>query len=155
MPTTGSCECGAVTYRIAADEPVHVYACHCLDCQLRSGSACAEHAMVRAASFECEGELDAYRRKIEGMVSEELFCRECHTRLFNRNDVLPGMVFLRAGTLNERQAIAPVAHLWTSRKQAWVMLPEGVPAFPESPTPAEFGAAIAQAQSRAEAAGAV
>ena len=37
-PYTGRCFCEAVKYRIT-DEPLTFYACHCTDCQKRSGSA--------------------------------------------------------------------------------------------------------------------
>ena len=152
MARTGSCECGSVTYTIGGDHPIHVYACHCLDCQLRSGSAFAEHAMISAAAFVCEGALEANNRKLEGMQSEELFCAKCHTRMFNRNDAVPDMIFLRAGTLADRQQLEPMAHIWTKRKQRWVVLAPEVPAFEESPSPQEFGQAIAQAMGRMAAA---
>jgi hypothetical protein len=37
-PYTGGCVCGATCYRLTA-EPLTLYACHCTDCQKRSGSA--------------------------------------------------------------------------------------------------------------------
>ena len=37
-PCTGRCFCEAVQYRIT-EEPLTFYACHCTDCQKRSGSA--------------------------------------------------------------------------------------------------------------------
>jgi len=37
-PYTGRCFCEAVQYRIT-EEPLTFYACHCTDCQKRSGSA--------------------------------------------------------------------------------------------------------------------
>lgn len=150
MTATGCCECSAVTYSIT-DDPVHVYACHCLNCQTRSGSAFAEHAMVSVSGFTCEGATTAYKRSANGIEFEEVFCAVCHTRIFNRNSMLPDMVFLRAGTLAGSQNLDPIAHIWISRKQAWIALPEGIPVFAESPTPEEFGAAIQAAAQREQA----
>lgn len=144
MTVSGACECRAVTYAIK-DSPLHVYACHCLNCQTRSGSAFAEHAMVQVDAFECEGAVEEFQRSSNGMQFTEVFCLACHTRIFNRNSMLPDMVFLRAGTLESSQHLEPMAHIWTSRKQAWVVLPEGIPAFTHSPSPEEFGAAVAAA----------
>ncbi|ACY18708.1 GFA family protein [Haliangium ochraceum] len=148
MPETGHCECGAVTYAVTGDEPIHVYACHCRNCQTRSGSAFAEHAMVAAAAFAIAGELNSYRREANGMQFEESVCRTCYTRIFNRNSALPGSIFLRAGTLSGSEHLEPMAHIWVKRKQPWIHLKDDVPAFAESPTPEEFGAAIAAARSR-------
>lgn len=149
MSIIGACECGAVTYSIN-DGPLHVYACHCLNCQTRSGSAFAEHAMVQTASFDCEGNTEEFVRSSQGIQFTELFCSVCHTRIFNKNSMLPDMVFLRAGTLDSSQRLEPMAHIWTSRKQSWVKLPENVPSFQESPSPDEFGAAIEVANGRGE-----
>jgi len=41
-----------------------------------------------------------------------------------------------------------MAHIWTSRKQSWVKLPEGMPTFEESPSPEKFGAAVKAAMQR-------
>jgi hypothetical protein len=148
MSKTGGCECGSTTYSLAADEPVHMYICHCLNCQTRSGSAFAEHAMIQAANFTYEGATVSHHRTARGMEFAEVFCAACHTRLFNHNSAMPGIIFLRAGTLSDSQALAPIAHIWTKRKQPWLALPADIPSFAESPTPEEFGAALQQAHSR-------
>jgi len=147
MPISGACECGSTTYAIGIDT-LHVYACHCLNCQTRSGSAFAEHAMVPIAAFTCEGETVEYQRTADGIVFEEVFCRDCYTRLFNRNSMMPDLVFIRPGTLASSQILKPMAHIWTKRKQPWISIPQYVPAFEQSPTPEEFGAAIQAADQR-------
>jgi len=147
MSISGSCDCGAATYTINAPY-MHVYACHCLNCQTRSGSAFAEHAMIETSTFASEGILATYRREAHDILFEEVVCSICHTRLFNRNSALPGMIFLRAGTLADSQCLEPMAHIWVKRKQPWVLLADSIPTFAESPTPEEFGAVIASAEAR-------
>ena len=39
--------------------------------------------------------------------------------------------FVRVGTLDEPDCLPPDIHIFTSSKQPWVVLPEGVPAVPE------------------------
>jgi len=39
--------------------------------------------------------------------------------------------FVRVGTLEEPDRLPPDIHIFTSSKQPWVILPEGVPAVPE------------------------
>lgn len=138
----GGCECGAVAYEVAPGTPIHVYACHCRNCQTRSGSGFAEHALLPSAAFTCHGATVSFVRKGEDMEFEEVFCARCYTRLFNRNNMMPGMIFLRAGTLAFSDDLRPVAHIWTSRKQPWLNLSPDVPQFSESPTPEQFGAIL-------------
>lgn len=149
MTYRGSCECGAVTYRIE-DVALAVYACHCLNCQTRSGSAFAEHAMVPVLSFRHDGDTVAHERAVGGIAFEEVFCAACFTRVFNRNSALPDVIFLRAGTLVGSGDLRPIAHIWTDRKQSWVVLPDGVPTFARSPTPEAFGAAVRAADERGD-----
>ena len=148
MSLTGRCDCGATTYAVAA-EGVKAYACHCLNCQTRSGSAFALHAMIPAETFTCDGATVTHVRKSSGMEITEVFCATCHTRISNSNSLLAGMVFLQVGTLDISDRIQPFAHIWTSRKQAWIALPDGIAAFDQSPSPEDFGAALAAAPSAA------
>ena len=39
--------------------------------------------------------------------------------------------FVRVGTLDDPDALPPDIHIFTSSKQQWVVLPEGIPAVPE------------------------
>jgi hypothetical protein len=80
-----------------------------------------------------------------GAAFTHILCATCATRIANRNSLVPGMIILRAGTLDRSQQLAPIAHIWVKRKQGWVVVPEAVPAFEETPTPEEFGAALRSA----------
>jgi hypothetical protein len=37
-----------------------------------------------------------------------------------------GMIFIKAGTLDEPKDLKPTMHFWTSSAQDWVVIPEGV-----------------------------
>ena len=50
-PYLGHCLCGAVAYRLTG-EPLTFYACHCTDCQRRTGAAFALSMIVRRAALE-------------------------------------------------------------------------------------------------------
>ncbi len=77
-----------------------------------------------------------------GHTSTQTICGVCHTRIYNRNSAVPGLIVLRAGTLDGSDRIDPVAHIWVKRKQPWLTLPTDVPTWLESPTPQEFGDAL-------------
>lgn len=40
--------------------------------------------------------------------------------------VRPGFVFIKPGTLDDTSWLKPDMHIWTSRRQPWVVIPEGV-----------------------------
>ena len=65
-------------------------------------------------------------------------CGVCHTRICNSNSARPGVVIVRAGTLDRSDELDVVAHIWVKRKQPWLTLPEGVPAWPEGAPPGEL-----------------
>jgi hypothetical protein len=43
------------------------------------------------------------------------------------------IVTLKAGTLDDITAVAPVAHLWVKRKQPWEQLSADVPSYATQP----------------------
>lgn len=143
MTIEGGCRCGAVRYTLALDAPPAIYACHCLHCQTWSSSAFAEHALLPETVMTVAGPIEAYDPGGAGSVQR--VCGTCHTRLFNSNPAIPGMIVLRASTLDESDRIAPMAHIWTRRKQPWLTLPADVPQWPESPAPEDFAASAARA----------
>ena len=77
-----------------------------------------------------------------GSESHQRLCGTCHTRLWNTNSARPGIAVVRAGTLDASDALEPRLHIWVKRKQPWVVLAEGVPAFEESASAAEFVAIL-------------
>ena len=49
---------------------------------------------------------------------------------------------LRAGTLDRSDELDVVAHIWTKRKQRWIVIADGVPSWPEMAPAAEYIAAL-------------
>src|SRR3546814_4381281 len=67
------------------------YACHCTDCQSRTGSAFSEHMLFARADLSIEGELDAgVMTQPSGAVSSIWGCAECKARIFAENSTRPG-----------------------------------------------------------------
>src|SRR3546814_18043916 len=62
-------------------------------------------------------------RADSGREVHGFFCAGCGTRLFDRFPALPGVMVLKAGTLDDTAGLHPVAQFWTSRRQDWVALP--------------------------------
>lgn len=139
MTLSGGCRCGAVRYLLARDEMPRVYCCHCRACQSWSGSAFTEQAPVSESELTVSGALATFTYQTpSGATSTQSACAKCFSPVFNVNERLPGFALLRAGTLDDSDGITPIAHLWTSAKQPWVVLPEDVPAFDEGAPHMEF-----------------
>ena len=79
-----------------------------------------------------------------GRTSTQRMCGVCHTRLYNTNSARPGVVVVRAGTLDRSDELDISAHIWAKRKQPWLQLPAGVPSWPEAADPAELLQALAR-----------
>ena len=132
LPLTGGCQCGAVRYTVG-EAPLTLYACHCEQCQEQSGSAFGMSLIVPLAGFAIDGPTDHPRRTApSGNESDCHFCRHCGTRIVHiRVGAERGA--LKPGTLDRREWLEPVAHIWTSEKQGWTVIPDGVRDVPGQP----------------------
>ena len=140
----GGCRCGAVRYTLALDALPKTYACHCRDCQTWSGSAFSQQAFLPEAALSVTGPIAVYELTTpSGSKSIQRVCAVCHARVYNSNSARPGIVVVRAGTLDRSDELEVVAHLWVKRKQPWLEIPSGVPAWSESAPVAELLAALA------------
>ena len=140
----GGCRCGAVRYTLALDVLPPTYACHCLDCQTWTGSAFSQQTFVPEVSLSVTGPLAVYEFTTpSGRSSIQRMCPVCHTRLYNTNSARPGVVVVRAGTLDRSDELDITAHIWVKRKQPWLTLPAGVAAWDESAPASDLLQALA------------
>jgi hypothetical protein len=129
----GHCACRAVRFRLTR-RPIFVHGCHCTWCQRETGTAFAQNAMIEAAHVELlagEPEL-VLTPSASGKGQKIMRCPSCRVAVWSH---YPGagdkVCFVRVGTLAEPGRLPPDIHIFTSTKQPWVVLPEGVPAVPE------------------------
>ena len=78
----------------------------------------------------------------EDRTSVQRFCSTCHSRLYNTNTRRPGVVVVRAGTLDRSEELDCVAHIFTAYRQRWVVIPTDMPSWPEAPPPADLVRAL-------------
>jgi hypothetical protein len=130
---SGGCQCGAVRYELRTPRPA-AYTCHCRECQKQSASAFAISVPVRVQDLDVSGPLQAYDRATDsGSRSTCWFCATCGTRIYHQSARSPDLATLKGGTLDDPDVLQPVAHLWVSRRQQWVELPEGAETFDTQP----------------------
>ena len=130
----GGCQCGATRYEVAVP-PKQVLACHCTDCQKQSGSAFGLVMVVDEQAFELtEGEVRKFvSMSAAGREKTGAFCPECGSRIYHVIAWRPGMLSVRAGTLDDTSWLEPEVHLWTASKQPWVHIPEGAKVYETQP----------------------
>lgn len=133
----GSCLCGAIRYR--AEGPfVEAHHCHCSACRKAHGAAFASYAAVKQRQLEVQGEehVAVYRSTPEVQRS---FCRTCGSSLFFAHDAAPKLVWIAAGTLDDRATAeraasdvpTPDAHAFAASKATWWPLADSLPAHQE------------------------
>jgi len=133
FPLDGGCDCGLVRYRMQT-VPLFVHCCHCRWCQRETGASFALNALIeadRVVHLNAEPEIvDTPSNSGKGQHIAR--CPKCRIALWsNYFGGGPLLRFVRVGTLDEPDHLPPDIHIFTSSKQPWVQLPQGVPAVPE------------------------
>ena len=129
FPCKGGCSCGEIRYRLAS-EPLFTHCCHCLTCQRQTGSAFVINLLIEADRVELLAEeprpVDVPRD--DGSTQRIFRCPTCQVAVFSEY-TRPDVRFVRGGTLDEPNSVAPDVNIFTRSKLDWVELPGSVPAF--------------------------
>jgi len=133
-PYTGGCQCGAVRY-VLTGEPLTLYACHCTDCQTRTGTAFGLSLFMRRDALTVEkGEAVLFEMALSGgRRVRRRSCAACGIRLWGEPVKLPDTVVVQAGTLDDTSWLRPVAHIWTRSAQPWMQFPADAVKFDMQP----------------------
>jgi hypothetical protein len=108
-----------------------VHACHCRDCQRITGGPHVINIWIERKFVEATGAPKSFMLKGgSGYNHEVFFCDNCGTYVWSRYGIAPGdCLFVRAGTLDQPDAVSPDVHIFTRTKLPWVQLPKNVLAF--------------------------
>jgi hypothetical protein len=126
----GGCACGSVRYRLAS-APLFVNCCHCRECQRQTGSAFVINALIETDRVQIlSGATQAVGVPTESGGPHVIHrCPTCWTALWSHYASGPKIAFVRVGTLDCPEALAPDVHIFVRTKLPFVVLPQGVPAF--------------------------
>ena len=119
-----SCQCGALTAEIQdGAEPV-VVACHCIDCQKRSGSPYGSMVYYPEDFVAFAGEAREYSRPTDsGNTYTTGFCPTCGSTLYGKASGFPGIVGVTFGTIADATLPAPLRSVYEQSRHPWVMMP--------------------------------
>jgi hypothetical protein len=135
----GGCTCRQVRFRMSG-KPLFVHCCHCRWCQRETGTAFALNAMIEADRVQLlQGDVQVIDTPSNSGKGQRIArCTRCSVALWsNYGGAGDAVRFVRVGALDEPDALAPDVHIFTSSKQPWVRIPEGVRVFAEFYKPAE------------------
>ena len=134
-PITGRCLCGGVTYSVDA-EPVWQGACYCANCQRQTATAFSVIVGVPSKALTVEGStLASFETASEDYQSttERRFCSACGSPIFSTIESMPGVAFLKAGTIDDPSWIEPTVEIWTRSAQPWAPHFENAVRFERTP----------------------
>ena len=133
MTAEGGCTCGSVRYRLSG-EPMFVHCCHCRWCQRETGASFALNALIETDRLMVltGGPESVATPSNSGKGQQIVRCPNCRVALWSHYaGAGDALCFVRVGTLDEPDRLAPDIHIFTSSKQPWVVLPPDVPAVDE------------------------
>ena len=110
--------------------------CHCRDCQHESGGFGAPTLFVPKAILKVTGEVKYHEVTADsGNSIRRGFCPNCGSPLFGKPDVMPDVVGIRAGSLDDPSWFQPSMDIFTASAQPWDYMDPDVPKFAKGPEP--------------------
>ncbi|KAL0935480.1 DUF636 domain protein [Colletotrichum truncatum] len=128
--TTGECSCGKIKYSFQG-KPLMSALCHCLKCKRSNGSSFSTNLIVPEATFKFkEGEPAQFVSKGDtGKDGTSHFCRNCGSPLIVSSAAVPGVVIVKAGTLDDWESMqtmfTPTTEMFCATKFSWLPAVEG------------------------------
>ena len=131
---SGRCLCGEINYSTDA-EPLFTGNCHCKDCQRSSGSAFIPAMLFPETSVSINGEAKYFESASDsGSVHRRGFCQHCGSQLFAKFSAMPGMLGIKAGTLDSPSNYVPQLDFYVASAVPWNHM---CPQLPKKPGAAQ------------------
>jgi hypothetical protein len=116
------CSCGAITLSLAQPSRL-VVACHCIDCQRRTGAPFGVGAFYAIDAVTISGSSKEFARAgMSGGKVRSYFCPDCGSTVYWKSDGLPALIGVAVGTIADPNYPAPVRSVFEQSKHAWVDL---------------------------------
>jgi hypothetical protein len=132
---TARCCCGGLQV-VASGEPSFVVACHCTECQRRTGSVFGVSAYYPKAQICPSGASRTHTR--DGQDGRQLrlhFCPDCGTTVYWEADFRPDHFGVAVGAFADPQFPAPVRSVWEENRHPWTGFEHGPAGFAQQSKP--------------------
>jgi hypothetical protein len=124
------CSCGAVTLSLPEEPSKIVVACHCIDCQRRTGAPFGIGAYYPAVLSPSQEPQKSSR----GMI-HNYFCPQCGSTVYWKLSNFPALIGVAVGAMANPKYPALVRSVEEQRKHDWVHIDGAVEHFRESSPP--------------------
>jgi hypothetical protein len=130
--TNARCSCGAVKLSLPGSSRL-VVACHCVECQRRTGSPFGVGAFYPAEAVIVSGNPKEFTRDAaSGGKVHTYFCPECGSAVYWKSTNLPALIGVAVGAMADPMHPAPVRSVYERSKHASVEIAgAGVEHFPQ------------------------
>ena len=126
------CSCGALTLTLPEPSKL-VVACHCLDCQRRTGAPFGVGAFYPIDAVAISGIPKEYTRDAaSGRKVHSYFCPNCGSTIYWKADNLPSLIGVAVGALADPKYPAPARSVFEQSKHNWVQIDGAVEHFQQS-----------------------
>lgn len=116
---SGRCLCGEISYSIDI-EPLFTGNCHCKDCQRSSGSAFIPAMVFPEKNVSIIGTAKYFDSTSDsGSIHSRGFCPNCGSQLFAKFNTMPGMLGVKAGTLDNPSSYVPKLNFYVASAAPW------------------------------------
>lgn len=117
---TGRCLCGAVRYELRS-EPAMTAVCHCTHCQRQSGGVFSTNLVVAEGDYLQQGDTRVFEDTGDsGQPVYRHFCGDCGSPIISVVAAMPGLVMLKAGTLDDLAGLKPAVEVYTDHAVDWI-----------------------------------
>ena len=133
MTRIAHCCCGSLRAE-ATGEPAFVAACHCTECQRRTGSPFGVGTLFPKEQVRTMGPSRVYRRGSDsGRKIEIHFCPECGSSVFWYAELYPDFVAIATGAFADPSMPWPTLSVWEVTRNSWVTFDHQLDRFTVQP----------------------
>ena len=135
MKRVAQCCCGSLRAETTGD-PTIIIACHCQECQRRTGSVFGVGAYFKKEQVRVEGVNHVYTRR--GQQDRKLhfhFCPVCGTTVYWAMDMRPDHLGVAVGAFADRSFSAPARSVWEETRHPWVAFQHDIEHFSKGAAP--------------------
>ena len=116
------CSCGAVALSLPGPSEL-IVACHCIDCQRRTGAPFGVGAFYPAELVAIAGTPKEFvRTAASGGKVHSYFCPDCGSTVYWKADNIPALIGVAVGTIADPKYPAPAKSVFEQSKHTWVEL---------------------------------
>jgi hypothetical protein len=127
------CCCGSLRAE-AAGEPTFVGACHCTECQRRTGAPFGVSTYFLKKQVRTEGPSKVYVRGSDSERKIEIhFCLDCGTSVFWHAEWSPDLVGIAFGAFADPSMAWPTVSVWETTRHPWVTFDHELDRFTVQP----------------------